>query len=585
MQPHSHTPSNLWEGDPTDPSDQELERLRKLLFGQEIRALAELWSRLDALELSPEELAEKLPEAVALRTARDDTLGQALGPTLSHAFDEAVQRQPEKITEAIFPIIGPAIRKAIADTISGLVQTINEAFEHSLSFQGLKWRVESWRTGVPYGEVVIKHSLVYRVEHVFLIHNQTGLLLSQVTAEGLEAPDADVISGMLTAIRDFVQDSFTAEPGGRLSRMTVADTTVHVVDGPVAMIAAVVRGHPPEAFNERLAAVIERVHLLHRRALTEFEGDPAPLEPTTPILAEALETVTSRRKSGRSYVPRMAWGVVLLVMLAGVAWFVRERARWNAALSELETTPGIVVVEARRGLRRWHLSGLADPDAPDPNALLATREDSTRLDTRWEPYLSFDPTVVVTRARRTLAPPAGAELSLRGDTLVVDGRVTPSWVRDARDRLAPIPGVNAIAPGNVTWDVPAHLEQRRTAIERVQIDFFVGSASLDPADRAVLDSLAAEVSAAVVEADVEAFAVQLDITGRADSTGTPEINRRLSEARAAAVRAYLVGRGVPPAIMRAQGIGTLGAGTANRDRTVRFTFTFILRPENGPRSE
>ena len=44
--------------------------------------------------------------------------------------------------------------------------------------QGLKWRVESIRTGRPFAEIVLMHSLLYRVEQVFLIHRETGLVLS-----------------------------------------------------------------------------------------------------------------------------------------------------------------------------------------------------------------------------------------------------------------------------------------------------------------------------------------------------------------------------------------------------------------------
>ncbi len=190
----------------------EFAELRRLLLSYEQHELEELRQRIEAMGLTPEELAEHLPEAVALRTGSDEKLARALAPTLEGAFTESVHRNPDQIATAIYPILGPAIRKAIADTMAGLVNTINRAFEHSLSWQGIKWRLEAWRTGVSYAQVVIKHGLVYRVEEVYLIHAQTGLLLASVTVEDLEAQDPDVISGMLTAIRDFVRDSWHSDP-------------------------------------------------------------------------------------------------------------------------------------------------------------------------------------------------------------------------------------------------------------------------------------------------------------------------------------------------------------------------------------
>jgi hypothetical protein len=45
-----------------------------------------------------------------------------------------------------------------------------------------------------------------------LIHRETGLLLRHVTSEPEALPDSDLVSGMLTAIRDFVGDAVGGDP-------------------------------------------------------------------------------------------------------------------------------------------------------------------------------------------------------------------------------------------------------------------------------------------------------------------------------------------------------------------------------------
>ena len=246
--------------------------LRELLVGPERQQLDALADRVDAVAITPETLADQLPEAIALRSNRDQQLGRALAPTVETALRESIRRNPRDIATAIFPVLGPAIRKAIAETMAGLVRSINSAVEHSLSVQGIKWRIEAWRTGERYADVVIKHALVYRVEQVFLIHAETGLLLAHVTAPGLDVPDADLISGMLTAIQDFVLDSFRPGEGGTLSTFTVGEHTVHVEAGPRALIAGVVRGQCPEAVPQRLQQTLEQIHLEYASALAEFDG-------------------------------------------------------------------------------------------------------------------------------------------------------------------------------------------------------------------------------------------------------------------------------------------------------------------------
>ena len=202
----------------------DLAELRELILGAERRRLEELERRLDDTRLTRDQLAELLPEAIALRAGRDRQLARALAPTVENAIGESVRRNPRPIATAIFPVLGPAIRKAIAEALAGLVASINRTLEHSISPRGLRWRLESWRTGIPFAQIVLRHALVYRVEQVFLIDGDTGLLLSHAVAPDLAGSDADLISGMLTAIRDFVADSFAPEREvGGLRRFSVGE--------------------------------------------------------------------------------------------------------------------------------------------------------------------------------------------------------------------------------------------------------------------------------------------------------------------------------------------------------------------------
>ena len=315
-----------------DPSAEELAELRELLVGPERRRLKELERRLDAVGVSGEELAELLPEAIALRSGRDRQLARALAPTIEGAIGESVRRNPREIASAIFPVLGPAIRKAIAETLSGLVASINSTIEHSLSPHGLRWRLEAWRTGVPYAQIVLKHALIYRVEQVFLIHAETGLLLAHAWAPELKASDPELISGMLTAIRDFVVDSFSRErDAGGLRRFSVGELTVMVEQGPRAVLAAVVRGQAPDSLLERLQDTLETVHLQFAGALADFDGDAAAFEPARPLLEECLTTVvsTDRARQRRGMMAWLPWaiaGLLVVAVLGGLA--IRSNRRW-----------------------------------------------------------------------------------------------------------------------------------------------------------------------------------------------------------------------------------------------------------------
>ncbi len=585
---------------PADPShaDAELARLRELLFGREQRELSELRARLAQVGFTPERLADELPEAIFRRTDRGDRqLAIALAPSVQQALGESVRKHPSTIATAIFPVLGPAIRKAIGEAMAGLVSSVNAGIGQSLSLRGLQWRFEAWRTGVPYAQVVISHSLIYRVEQVLLIHADTGLLLAHVTSPELVATDGDLISGMLTAIRDFVGDSFSSERDvGGLTSFKVGELGVSVEPGPQAVLAAVVRGPAPASLMAKLRETIESIHLRFADPLAEFEGDATPFEPSKELLADCLETVLqSDARSGKRTVTWWPWLLGTVALASVLTFFLWQRAsEWQRAVARLESEPGIVLVHADHGWRRSRLSGLRDPLAAQPAVLLAAGGlDTTRVDGRWQPYVSLDSTVVLERARRQLKALSGVDLALRGDTLEARGAAPMSWVADMRRLRVYPPGVSHIDLGRVEPELSTALQADLDTIQRRRVLFAVASSQLTPRAQAAIDANAAGLAAVDAELRAVGRRVEVELAGRADRTGPDARNQSLSADRAAAVRAALVAGGIPAGSLTTQALGanaplsenavsTLGEGdVAEEDVAVRArinrSVSFIVR--------
>jgi len=570
---------------PAGPADtrEELERLRELLLGKERRDLRQLTERFESWGLTPEEVAEQLPEAIALRSTQDGRLGRALAPTLEAGISESVSRNPQQIATAIYPILGPAIRKAISETISGFVETLNRAIEHSLSVQGLKWCFEAWRTGVPYGEIVMKHALVYQVEQAFLVHAESGLLLAHAALDEKKSQDPDLVSGMLTAIRDFVADSFHASSEDGLRTFSVGELTVMVESGPRAMLAAVVRGQAPAKLFTRINVALETIHLQLREALGAFDGDTEPFEAAQPTLDELLETVVATdRAQSRSVAPKIAWGLAAVVVLALVVFGIRSSMRWNAAVRTLRAEPGIALIDADRGFRRWHFEGMRDPLARDPLVVLGeTGVDAERIDGQWELYMSFDREMVLARARRQLDPPPTVGLGLTDGVLSLSGSASARWVLLAQRAARGLGGVSEVDRSGLEVEVPGDLAERRAEIGLYRVLFTVGSSRLTQRSEVVLDTVAAHLEALGVEAGDVGYGLSVDIVGRTDSSGTEDTNRMLSEQRAQAVLDALLARGISPDQFTARGIGVEDplpgadeSASAISNRSASFIITF-----------
>src|SRR5215813_9506722 len=261
---------------PQTSATKTLEELRHLIIGPEQSQLRQLQERLDNLRVRSEDVSQVLPEAVLHRSHQDNQLSHALLPIVEEAIQSSVRENPRTLVEALFPLMGPAISRAVAHRLRSMIASLNQTLAVSVSLRGLKWRLEALRTGVPFAEVVLLHTLRYRVEQVFLIHRQTGLLLQHVMAESVRVLDAEMISSMLTAIQDFMRDSFGGSEGESLDTVEYGDRTLWIEQGPQAILAGVVQGSAPRELKIVFQESLESIHFQMREALGSFRGDASP---------------------------------------------------------------------------------------------------------------------------------------------------------------------------------------------------------------------------------------------------------------------------------------------------------------------
>lgn len=536
------SPGNIPADGPGEIAD-ELLRLRRLLLEPEQARLDALDRRLRALAhtMDVPGMSGTLPAAVRHSTARGKELQDALTPTIEEALAISVRRNPRPLASALFPIIGPAIRAAVGSALRGLIRSLNQTLDQTLTLRGLRWRVEAWRTGVPFGQVVLAHTLLYRIEQAYLIHAPTGLLLAHVNDGDEEAPEGELVSSMLTAIRDFVQDSFGGATEDTLETFRVGEREVFVASGPLANLAAVVHGEAPAGLESRLRETLELVHGEHGPLLEAFEGDTSPLEVCRPPLEAICETRYAEPRSNPG-----TWLVLALPFLIfGVLLFLywREGAARERLLDRLAAEPGIAAVTSRSALRAWTVSGLRDPLAADPEAIYQEFERPPRLP-RWdfEPYQAAHPAFVLERAQQVLRVPPTVELELDQGRLVGSGEASQAWI-DGAQLLGPaLTGIERIDLSAVL-SLPV-ADQIRRRIEDRAIHFAISSAKLTADQEQNLDAIAADLRGWLGIPEIATAGPRILVFGLTDPSGDPQSNLVLSERRAEAVSLALSERGV-----------------------------------------
>ncbi|MBZ9767035.1 OmpA family protein [Mesorhizobium sp. CA6] len=419
----------LYEGVPA--ADHRLERLRQLLVGGEISELSRVTHLLDEPEQLAAAVGNVLPEATA--RASHAQLGEALAPAVERAAQRSIQKNPNTLTDILYPVFLPAIRKSIGEKIDQTFQSLNESLRHIFTWHGLKWRFEAWRTGTSFSAVVLKHSLIYRVEHVFLISRASGLLIAHVTSQDATSEDPQLISSMLSAIQDFVKDSFKEKENSGLDTIRFGELRLWSEVGQFATLVAVIRGNPPEELHEVLRDVLLRIHQESSRALERFDGDSSQLPGVETQLQTCVELQHMDTKEG---FPWLVVTAVLLALIVGGGWFFlswQSAHRWQTYLSRLAAQPGIVVSDQKIRGGEFYVAGLRDPLAADPQSLLpGTEVDPARVHSNWHFYQSLEPEFVLKRLSASLAPPDSVRLSVVDGRIVAEGEATTTWIDRAR---------------------------------------------------------------------------------------------------------------------------------------------------------
>jgi hypothetical protein len=235
-----------------------LEELRVLVSAPERQRIAEL-----------EEQVRELQSRVADR----DALVATLTPVLGEAIRQSIRESREEMIEALYPIIGQLVVRAVSEAIRDLARDIDSRVRTSFDI-GRWWRrLRGRASGVSDAELTLREALPWEVDELFLIHRESGLLLCHLSPDQAPAPDADLISGMLTAIRDFVQNAFGRTQRGQLDEIQYGDRRILLEAAQLVYLAVVIRGVEPPGYRARLRERLITVQHQYDDALRSYTGD------------------------------------------------------------------------------------------------------------------------------------------------------------------------------------------------------------------------------------------------------------------------------------------------------------------------
>jgi hypothetical protein len=309
-----------------DQADASLEALREILFSRYRRQIADVEAEVDQLER---------------RVSDKDAFVAMVTPVLGDAIRRNIRDAREEMVAVLYPIIGDIVARAVAEAIRDLARSVDAQMRTTFDLRRLGRRLQARASGVSSAEMALRESLPFHVEEVFFIHRVSGLLLWHISRDPEASADSDIISGMLTAIRDFVKESFGRGEAGQLDEIQYGERSILIETAQYAYLAVVIEGIEPPGFRSEIRERVLELDHAYEWTLRDYDGDPLPLAPIEESLGSLITTAEPTPQLSRTQKRVLAGAAGFVTLCAAATCLV---GFWGWQVLGNTPTPVPVVV-------------------------------------------------------------------------------------------------------------------------------------------------------------------------------------------------------------------------------------------------
>lgn len=301
---------------------------------------------------SPKEIAQaigpEMGEAIREQIKVDrNEIAQALAPMIGRTIKEQVALERDSMVDALYPVIGSTISRYLGEAI----REINEKVSNALSMEGIQRKIQSKVQGVSEAELILSEVRDFTVQAVFLIQKASGLIISEIQQVGNARLESEMIAGMLTAIRTFVNDCIVQSGEiSELNEIEYGDCKIIIEVAGYCYLAVVVKGEPPRKFLKKMRTLLATLIIKCGESIEEFNGDPDLVPEDIHSQLEALMRVGTKIKKHRFPTTLVVLSSLLVGSIVGVwGWYQYRQVQLsnleNKITQALEAEPELAVYQ------------------------------------------------------------------------------------------------------------------------------------------------------------------------------------------------------------------------------------------------
>ena len=126
-------------------------------------------------------------------------------------------------------------------------------------------------------EKLIHPGKIGRIHNLFLL-SKSGIVISNLSAKNVEQTDVDILGGMFTAVKDFMEDAVSASTTSSLNDIQFGNFHVKFASGAFSELAVVYTGILNQEAEDSITDTLIAFEFENMKILENWDGDMSKLE-------------------------------------------------------------------------------------------------------------------------------------------------------------------------------------------------------------------------------------------------------------------------------------------------------------------
>lgn len=266
---------------------EKLEVLKDILFTDDrdyVEKISERIVQLEQILHDRQKLSDRVDPIVQGQLDEfTKNIPNTLGPVITATLKEEIKHHKDEVVDALYPVMGKMIKKYVAYEIKMLSEKIDDQFSF---IKTAKRKFRSIFGNVKEEDLLLSELSMAKIEQVFLIERESGILKAAYSEK--DTIDEEMISGMLTAIKSFVEDAFHQRDQS-LELIEYELYQIHIQSFVTHNIAVVISGNYLTRSKNKVQDLIFNFYNKYMAMNLDLVMDMGPGRDGEPVTREDIE--------------------------------------------------------------------------------------------------------------------------------------------------------------------------------------------------------------------------------------------------------------------------------------------------------